>query len=135
MPDCLILNDGTIVDQLESGIDYLVGLVVDNILNTISSDLYEPSFGTDIRHLPRHNIEKAELMLKLVTMVDSVELRILQEQSLDPSTPEEMLARIQLLDLFEVTAPIRGFFLRLRVFSMAGDSQDVDTNLNQILKI
>lgn len=136
MPDILITKDGDIIDLLETGLDYLASIVVDNLLNTIMTDLYAPDFGTDIKHLPRTNIESAsELKMKLIMMIKQIESRIIKEQSLTPSTSDEMLSRIILKDILEDTDQFHAWRLILQVISISGESKDISTDINKILKV
>lgn len=135
MSDILISSTGYIYDEIDSGLNFLTGLVVDNILNTVLTDLYAKDFGTDIKQLPQTNVDSpTELKMKLMMIVDFVQNRIIAEQSLDPSTPEEMLSKIQIIDLYETKPPNPIWFLQLRVFSISGESLDVEANINKILK-
>lgn len=136
MSDILITKDGDIYDILETGLDYLANIVVDNILNTIMTDLYAPDFGTDLKHLPRTNIEsKEELLMKLTMMKQQVENRILKEQSISPSTADEMLSRIQIIDIVPDADQFGVWKLILHVISQSGESKDVSTTINKITKI
>jgi len=136
MSDILITKDGDILDFIETGLDYLANIVVDNILNTIMSDLYAPDFGTDLKHLPRTNIEsKEELLMKLTMMKQQIEARILKEQSLTPSTPDEMLSRINITDIVPDADMFGTWNLILQVISQSGESKDISTTINKITKL
>lgn len=136
MSDILITKDGDILDFIETGLDYLANIVVDNILNTIMSDLYAPDFGTDLKHLPRTNIEsKEELLMKLTMMKQQIEARILKEQSLTPSTPDEMLSRINITDIVSDADMFGTWNLILQVISQSGESKDISTTINKITKL
>jgi len=136
MSDILITKDGDILDFIETGLDYLANIVVDNILNTIMSDLYAPDFGTDLKHLPRTNIEsKEELLMKLTMMKQQIEARILKEQSLTPSTPDEMLSRINITDIVPDADMFGTWNLILQVISQSGESKNVSTTINKITKL
>jgi hypothetical protein len=136
MSDILITKDGDVLDFLETGLDYLANIVVDNILNTIMSDLYSPDFGTDLKHLPRTNIEsKEELLMKLTMMKQQIEARILKEQSLTPSTPDEMLSRINITDIVPDADMFGTWRLILQVISQSGESKDISTTINKITKL
>lgn len=136
MSDILITKDGDVLDFLETGLDYLANIVVDNILNTIMSDLYAPDFGTDLKHLPRTNIEsKEELLMKLTMMKQQIEARILKEQSLTPSTPDEMLSRINITDIVPDADMFGTWRLILQVISQSGESKDISTTINKITKL
>lgn len=132
MPDILILQDGTITNSLETGIEYLTSLVIDNLLNTTMTDLYAQDFGTNLKHLPRYNVEsKEELTMKFVMTIEGIQNRMKVEQSYNQSTPDEMLDHIQLIDIFE-DSPSH-WTMRLRVYSVAGVSNQFETNVNKIL--
>jgi hypothetical protein len=137
MPDILITDGGDIVDAVDSGLDFLAGMVVDNILNTISSDLYSPNFGTDLSMLPRYNVEsKTEITMKFMLAVEHVQAKIIEEQALTPSTPDETLSRIKIIDIYETGVGLQQrWLMKLRVFSESGDVKDLETNINKILKI
>ena len=137
MPDLKITNDGSIIDDYELGIDYLAGVVVDNLLNTISTDLYSPDFGTTIKTLPRFNvISKNQLMIELTLIIEQIKKRILEEQLNNPSTDDEMLDDIVINDIMESIDPktLQSFWeLDITVYSKAGTNKNLITD--QILKL
>jgi len=105
MPDLLVTHDGFLIDTTQSGKDFLGEVIVDNLMNEIMSDLYSPSFGTDIKKLPSTNISSPrELELKLVIYLQRVEERIKEEQALYPSSDDnEMLDSLKLRNLERIT--------------------------------
>ena len=68
-------------------------------------------------------------------MKQQVETRILKEQSLTPSTAEEMLSRIAIVDIIPDADQFGAWRLVLHVVSQAGESKDVSTTINKITKI
>ncbi len=130
MSDILVTKDGDIFDILETGLDYLASIVVDNILNTVLTDLYAPDFGTELKHMPRYNIEsKTEFMMKLTLIVEQIEKRLLAEQIITPSTSDEMLSSIKILDIKEDSNQYGFWYLVLKVTSLAGESTTVSSPL------
>lgn len=107
MSDLYITEDGYIMDSTQTGIEFLAEIVKDNLLNRITTDLYSPDFGTDIKTLPQNNLTgKRELEMKLTLYLERIQEKIIQEQNLYPSMdPNEMLLKLDLIDLRENTDP------------------------------
>jgi hypothetical protein len=102
MPDIYISPQGEIIDFVEDGMSYLSQVVIDNLLNQITSDLYSPDFGTDLKLLPQQNINSTkEMELKMVLYLEKISDRIKQEQNLNPSFDDEMLESLRLISLTE----------------------------------
>lgn len=105
MPDLYITEDGILIDEVQTGIEFLAEVVIDNLLNRITTDLYSPGFGTDIKNLPQNNLSgKRELEMKLTLYLDNIEQKIKEEQNMYPSTDSnETLLKLELVSLRENT--------------------------------
>lgn len=137
MPDLKITQEGFIIDELDSGIDFLAGLVVDNLINTLSTDLYSPDFGTNLKSLPKFNIiSKSQIQIELTQVIERIKLKIIEEQINNPIPDEsEMLEDILINDVFETIDPKTQntyWELDITVYSKSGANKNVITD--QIIK-
>lgn len=125
MPDLYITEKGTLIDLVQTGIEFLAEVVKDNLLNRIMTDLYSPNFGTDIKSLPSTNLSnKRELELKMTLYLDTIQRKIIDEQNMYPSQNQnEMLQKLDLIDLREVT-DIQGITNWLAVIQVTNISNE-----------
>jgi len=128
MPDILITENGDLLDYLETGISFLISIIKDNLLNLIMSDLYSPSFGTDLKLWPSSNMtNKKELELKMTLYIQGVAQRIITEQIETPSADDaEMLESLELISLTEEisTKNSRKFWLaKILVTTINGETE------------
>lgn len=133
MPDILITPNGDILDEYESGIDYLVGLVEDNIVNGVLSDLYSPSFGTSIKTLPRFNTgSEKEIKMKIQLLIEEVETKIKNEQINSPADASETLSNLIVKDVYQYFNKDKNSYFwacLTEVISVSGETAFLETKL------
>jgi hypothetical protein len=135
MPDIYISPQGEIIDFVEDGMSYLSQVVIDNLLNQITSDLYSPDFGTDLKLLPQQNINSTkEMELKMVLYLEKISDRIKQEQNLNPSFDDEMLESLRLISLtensgFSTDKTIKRWVAVVRVVTKSGMEKEIESSL------
>lgn len=135
MSDLYISSNGDLVDFIEEGISYLSQIVIDNLLNQITSDLYSPDFGTDLKLLPQQNVNSTkEMELKMTIYLQKVEDRIKQEQNLNPSFDDEMLESLRLISLtensgFSTDKTIKRWVAVVRVVTKSGMEKEIESSL------
>lgn len=135
MPDIYISPQGEIIDFVEDGMSYLSQVVIDNLLNQITSDLYSPDFGTDLKLLPQQNINSTkEMELKLTLYLQKVEDRIKQEQNTNPSFGSEMLDSLRLISLkenpgFSTDPTIKRWVATVRIVNSIGAEKEIESGL------
>lgn len=125
MPDIKITENGTILNEWNTGMEYLVDVVKNNLLNTYYSSLYEPDFGTELKQLIQTNIDDKEFEMKFALIILNVEKRIKEEQELFPSDLTETLEKIVIKSL--VKKKDKRWEAVLKIVSSVNES---DFNLN-----
>lgn len=127
MSDLLITEDGTIIDEWDTGVEFLAKIVVNNLFNKIMTDLYSPDFGTDLKTLPQTNIADKEFEMKFALMISDIETKIKEEQYLYPSPDDETLDRIVIVDLYKNA--FNRWQAKLRVYAQSQDYYNLEQNL------
>lgn len=127
MPDLLINESGILIDEWETGLDFLGDLVVKNLLNKVTTALYSPDFGTELRILPQRNISDEEFKMKFAMLISQIEGRIKREQEITPASADEMLDRIIIRNLYK--NEFGRWQAYLRVYSLTDQSFDIAKQL------
>jgi hypothetical protein len=127
MPDLFITDEGRVLDEWDFGVSFLGKIVINNLFNSLMSDVYSPEFGTDLKTLPQTNISDSEFKMKFSLMISNIEKQIKEEQELNPTDPSEMLDRIFIKRLFK--NPFNRWQADLRVFAQSQKYYDLQTNL------
>lgn len=127
MPDLLINDDGRIIDDWDTGVEFLGKVVVNNLFNKIMTSLYSPEFGTDLKTLPQTNISDKEFEMKFGLMISEIEKKIKDEQEIYPAPLDEMLDSIIIIKLYK--NPFNRWQATLRVRAQSKKVYDLEKNL------
>lgn len=82
-----------------SGIDYLIQLVVINLLTTVGSDRLNPARGGNIPAHSRNKFDKDKVMADLLHGFRQVENQIISDQQYVDLSPSERLAKLSLTNI------------------------------------
>jgi len=127
MPDLFITDDGRIIDEWNTGVEFLAQVVINNLFNTIMTALYSPEFGTDLKRLPQTNISDKEFEMKFSLLISEIERKIKDEQEIYPAPADEMLDRIVIKKLYK--NPFNRWQAILRVYAQSQKYYDLEKNL------
>jgi hypothetical protein len=127
MPDLLITDDGRIIDDWDTGVEFLAKIVINNLFNKIMTALYSPEFGTDLKTLPQTNISDKEFEMKFSLMISEIEKKIKDEQEIYPGPIDEMLDKIIILRLYK--NPFNRWQANLRIRAQSRKFYDLEKNL------
>ena len=127
MPDLLINDDGRIIDDWDTGVEFLGKVVVNNLFNKIMTSLYSPEFGTDLKTLPQTNISDKEFEMKFGLMISEIEKKIKDEQEIYPAPLDEMLDSIIIIKKYK--NPFNRWQATLRVRAQSKKVYDLEKNL------
>ena len=127
MADLYIAEDGRIIDQWIQGTECLGRTVVNNLFNKITTALYSPFFGTDLKTLPQQNISDDEFQMKFSLLISEIETKMKAEQDESPSSPDEMLDKIVVRRLYK--DPFKRWKALLRVFAQSEKYYDLEKNV------
>lgn len=127
MPDLFITDEGRILDDWDTGVEFLAKIVINNLFNSIMTALYSPEFGTDLKTLPQTNISDKEFEMKFSLIIAEIEKKIKDEQEIYPGSPDEMLDRIVIKKLYK--NPFNRWQANLRVYAQTQKYYDLEKNL------
>jgi len=126
MPD-LLIDNGLIIDDWDSGIDFLGTVVVNNLLNLVTTALYSPDFGTKVKTFPQQNIGDQEFEMMFSMIINEMETRIKGEQEETPGPPDEMLDHIMIRQLYKDAT--NRWQAHLRVYALTSQYFDITQQL------